>query len=168
MHSFRDADGRAWNLDVTIPVLRRVRDALGVELLDLADPKSDLFRKVARDPVLLCDMLFVLCQKAAEAESVADEQFGRALRGDALEAATDALMRAIADFFPSGRKAILTSLLDKMSEYDKRAEAAILERLNSQQTKTALDRELELALWPGPSAGGLPESSASIRLPSRD
>ena len=40
-----------------------------------------------------------------------DEQFGRSMTGDALEAGSLALLEALADFFPSRRRLLLRQLL---------------------------------------------------------
>jgi hypothetical protein len=170
MHNFRDADGRAWNLEVTIPEVRRVRDRLHVEILEFVDVNGELFKRVTRDPCLLCDVLYVLCEPQAVAQNITDEQFGRALRGDALDGATDSLLWAIIDFFPSERREALRSLWEKVMRLGKMAHQNAMEILRSPQLETAMQKTLKnlLAAGPGESVSDSPESSASTPTVNQD
>ena len=77
MTQFVDADGRKWEIEVSVPAIKRVRQRLdGVELLDLIDPQSSLMSRLFSDPCFLCDVLFVLCSPEAEKRNVTDEDFG--------------------------------------------------------------------------------------------
>ncbi|HEX5442603.1 MAG TPA: hypothetical protein VFW87_02185, partial [Pirellulales bacterium] len=49
------------------------------------------------------DVLYVLCKEDADAKQVSDEDFGRALGGDAIQAAAEALVEELIDFFPDER-----------------------------------------------------------------
>lgn len=171
MRNFTDADGRYWNVEVVIPTVRRVRERLQVELLEIVDVNGELFQRIAKDPCLLCDVLFVICQRQAESMQVTDEDFGRALRGDALELATEALLYAIADFFPNQRREILTSLLGKMKSLNTSAVEMIRKKLDqgTEEARQTIERELfGSASGPGGNASALPESLASIPIANRD
>ena len=77
MTQFTDADGRKWEIEVSVPAIKRVRQRLdGVELLNLIDPQSSLMSRLFSDPCFLCDVLFVLCAPEAEKRNVTDEDFG--------------------------------------------------------------------------------------------
>ena len=164
MRVFNDADGRAWNLDVTLPEIKRVKERLGVQVLDLADVKGELFQRATGDVIFLVDLLYVLCEPQAGAAKIDDEQFGRAMRGDAIEEATDALFLAIADFFPKGRRALLESLHQKLARYGKMAQAVAGEELARAETDEQVRLNVLSALRPGSNASGSPDSSASIPL----
>ena len=109
MRTFRDNDGRSWDLTLNIYAVKQVRDVLGVDLLDPSgSPKGEnaddcLLRKLIADPVLLVDVLYVVCRDQAEKAGVTDEQFGRAMAGDAIDEATRAFLEELADFTPSPR-----------------------------------------------------------------
>lgn len=102
MHRFTDAEGRVWTIGVNVTTLKKVRGALDVNLLDIADKSKDLLERLQTDPILLADCLWVLCEDQAKARNpaVTDEDFGRALAGDAIEQATAALLDELMDFFP--------------------------------------------------------------------
>ena len=108
MRTFKDNADRTWSLTLSVWTVKKVRDLLGVDLLDLGgeaatrDKPGLLFRLIA-DPVLLVDVLYVVCRDQADSASITDEQFGRAMGGDAIDAATRAFLEELADFTPSPR-----------------------------------------------------------------
>ena len=108
MHSFTDNAGRTWTVEITVADLKRLRAMLGIDIANLtepdAPPEEQLLARLATDPVLLVDVLYVLCLDQAEKAGVTDEQFGRAMAGDAIEEATEALLEAIVDFTPNPRE----------------------------------------------------------------
>lgn len=98
MRSFIDLVGRTWELNVTVGSARRVKDMVaGADLLALADGCQ--FGRFATDPEFLADVLYALLKPQADARQVSAADFGDALAGESLGAASTALMRAIADFF---------------------------------------------------------------------
>lgn len=111
MRTFKDNAGRTWSLTLNVWTVKKVRDLLGVDLLDLggesatgsSDKKPGLLFRLIADPVLLVDVLYVVCKDQADGASVTDEQFGRAMGGDAIDAATKAFLEELADFTPSPR-----------------------------------------------------------------
>ena len=59
-------------------------------------------------------MLYVLCKPEADERNVSDEDFGRAMAGDAIEQATTTLLEELVDFFPKGRRELLAKALGKI------------------------------------------------------
>ena len=125
MRTFQDNAGRSWTVTLNVYAVKKVRDLLQVDLLDLGgDPSigrggleagdkpgnpstghgaGGLLYRLIADPVLLVDVLYVVCQEQADGASVTDEQFGRAMAGDAIDGATKAFLEELADFTPSPR-----------------------------------------------------------------
>ena len=142
MKPFTDSQGRTWNVTVTVGAIKRVRDLLGVDLMDVAN--GDLLSRLADDPCLLVDVLFALCKPEADAAKVTDEDFGRAMVGDALDSGSGVLMKELLDFFPSALHArALVKMFREMKEHQ------------------ATVSELATARTPGDSSGDSPESAAS-------
>ena len=140
MHTFQDTQGRTWTVTINVDAIRRVRALLDVNLLDAVDGK--LLERLVVDPVLLCDILFALCQPEAQARNVTDEDFGRALGGDVLEHATTALLEELVDFFPSGRRAVFRKALEKL----RKLEALALETTTKRLESDELERKMAAAL----------------------
>jgi len=114
MRTFKDNAGRSWTVTLNVWTVKKVRDLLQVDLLDLGGapstspgsgetPGNGLLYRLIADPVLLVDVLYVVCQEQADEAGVTDEQFGRAMSGDAIDGATKAFLEELADFTPSPR-----------------------------------------------------------------
>ena len=101
MQTFRDNAGRTWTIAVDIAGVKRVRTALSVDLMEFLEGR--LLHRLVSDPVLLCDILYVLCRPEADRGGVSDEDFGRAMGGDTIEHATRALVEALVSFSPNPR-----------------------------------------------------------------
>ena len=99
MKTFTDNTGRTWTLSVTVGTIKRVRALCGVDLANIITmesgktPNVGLLERLAADPVLLVDVLFAVCKPEADAKGITDEEFGRAMAGDAIELAATALRR---------------------------------------------------------------------------
>ena len=111
---FVDNQGRKWTVSITVADIKRVKAALDVDLGRLSAGKLDGVAALFDDPAALCDVLFVLCRREADAAGVDDESFGRAMAGDAIEHASLALVRAVADFCPSRLKPAILAMAGKM------------------------------------------------------
>lgn len=142
MHKFKDCEGREWGIAINVSAVKRVKDALQLDLLDVADGK--LLAELSDDPMLLCNVLFVLCEKQCEANGVSDEQFGEGLAGDSIADATKALMEELVDFFPPGRREILSHALAKVQQAQtmalKRAEKCMSDARIDDLVMKELDR----------------------------
>lgn len=158
MKTFTDSTGRSWTVAVNVESIKRVKGLLNVNLLDAIQGK--LLEQLVDDPVLLCDVIYVLCKPQADAEKISDEDFGRAMAGDAIESATTALLEDLADFFPKGRRELLQKALVKLRQFEAKVLEAAGERLDSPE----LDRRLQETIAGGLS-GNLPESSESTPQP---
>ena len=101
MQTFRDNAGRTWTVSVDVAAIKRVRALAGFDLLSVIDGKG--IDRLVLDPVLLCDVLCAACRPEAERLGVSDEDFGRAMAGDAIEHATRALMEELVSFCPNPR-----------------------------------------------------------------
>jgi hypothetical protein len=146
MKTFADNAGRTWAIAVNVATVKRVKDLLQVNLLEIADPKGKLLEKVVEDPVLLCDILFCLVKPEADAKGISDEDFGRSLAGDVLGTATDALLGEIADFFPKGRREIMQRILAKLTALQEKATGLALLKLDDPELDRQMEEELRAAL----------------------
>lgn len=163
MASFKDNKGGEWPVVLTISDVKRVRDRLDVDLLALGDPDAapdkQLIARLMSDPVLLCDVIYCVCQPEAEVRGVSDEDFGRAMAGDAIDQATKALLEEIVNFTPSPRDrerarrvlGTVWTVIDKAQDL-----------LDAKLADGDLERKLEEALSSlGSPSTGSPASSES-------
>ncbi len=172
MKQFTDNAGRQWRVEINVAALKRIRGLAGVDLLEAIDGGGNggsLIERLVRDPVLLCDVIYAACKAEADSKSVTDEEFGRAMAGDAIEHATAALLDEIVSFCPSPRdRAALGRVLAATRTAMDEARDLIETRLESGELERAIDEAL--ARLPGARAAGssstdAPASSAAIRPP---
>jgi len=158
MKTFTDNAGRTWTVAINVDVLKRVRGLVDVNLLDIIDGK--LIERLYRDPVLLCDVVYAVCKPEADARSVSDEDFGRAMAGDAIEQATKALLEELVLFSPSPRdRANLQRVLDTTWQVMDKARDLVGARLATVDAEQIVAQALATS---GTSSGSAPESPASI------
>ena len=136
MQVFKDANGRDWEVVLNVFQMKRVRAALGVDLINVIEldkdgqVRVDMIDRIANDPCLLVDILWVLVQDQAMRSGVTDEQIGTALAGDAIEGAAKAFLDELVDFFPGAKRLFL-------------AKAVGLARKFGGELKEALEKALD-------------------------
>ncbi len=143
MQNFRDNAGRTWAVSVDVAAIKRVRALAGFDLLSVMDGKA--VDRLIADPVLLCDVLCAVCRPEAERLGVTDEDFGRAMAGDAIDHATQALLEELVSFCPNPRdrkrlRKFVTTMWTTMEKARDVLERKLDERLEdaSRQALTAL------------------------------
>lgn len=157
MKQFKDNAGRTWTVDINVATLKRVRGLAGVDLMQVIE--GTLIEKFIRDPVLLCDVVYAICKPEADTAKVSDEEFGKAMAGDAIEAATGAVLEELVAFCPSPRdRANLGRVLQATTKVMERARDLVERKLDSGELDRLADRLLATA---GGSSGSALESSAS-------
>lgn len=161
MHKFTDNAGREWSVELNTSVLKRVRSLTGVDLWGAGDVPV---WKICADPVMLCDVLFAVCKPEADAKNVSDEDFGRAMAGDAIDHATKALLGAIVDFLPTPKeRENLQAVVETMFRAQDAERDVIAAKLNSGELAKAIEQELEDARESALSvlsSAGQPEATA--------
>lgn len=159
MRTFTDTAGHTWTVNINVDAIKRVRAACKINLWTIVDNKENLAQ--LNDPVTLVDVIFVVCSDEATARTVDDVAFAKALGGDALEAATNALMEALVDFFPKARRMLLSKVLEK----GRALETIILKRAETSLENGDLEAEAQALLAPQPQSepsGSSPASSESM------
>src|SRR5690606_35191593 len=99
--------------------VKRVRSLLNVDLLAATD--GALIERLVSDPILLCDVLYVLCKPQADEQGVTDEEYGRAMGGTAIDDGTTALLEELVDFFPQAKRRVLAKALVKLRHLETKA-----------------------------------------------
>ena len=141
MQTFKDNQDRSWEVALSVNAIKRVKGTLEIDLLEVIEGK--LLERLAGDPVLLCDVVFVVCQPQADKLGISDEDFGRAMAGEAIDAATAALLEELVDFFPRPRREVLRKVLDKLKKLEGMTLAAATKVLDSEDLENLMAAELE-------------------------
>jgi len=155
MRTFRDSAGRTWTVAINVDAVKRVRDLVKEDLLDI----ERVFPRLLLDPILLCDCVYCVCKPQADAERVSDVDFARAMAGDTIAQAKAALVEELVDFFPEpSQRETLRLAIEKYGQLNQRAAALVKAKLE----RPDLPREIEAALSAvGVSFTSSPESSES-------
>lgn len=108
MHKFTDTLGRDWNVCVNVGTIRRAKAATGIDLLSLMDIPEEghesPLETLANDPAKVVDVLASVCESQRKERNVDASAFEEAFNGETLEAATNALVEEVIDFFPQPRR----------------------------------------------------------------
>ena len=162
MKTFADNAARTWTVQINVDTIKRVRDLAQVNLLEVIEGK--LLERLISDPILLCDVIYCVCQPEADTKNISDADFGRSMAGDAIDGATTALLEELVDFFPQGKRRVLSKALAKLKQLETAALAVVETRLESPELEKRMAAQLaQLAAPPslGTSSGSVPASSDS-------
>lgn len=165
MHTFTtrgpkpDDPIRTWELAIDVTQIRLVKDLVGVDLHTAMDDGQAGLIALLRDTPRLVDVVFTLVRDQAKEAGVTDQDFGRALRGDTLDAMADAFVAELIDFFPSRVAIPLRHLVEKGKKVAQAMTSQALARLD------AIDPEDLAARWIASSTKS-PAGSASTPGPS--
>ena len=165
MKTFTDNRGRVWEVELNIRQMKRVRDILGIDLVNVISANkdgsvsTDTLERVSNDPILLVDILWVLCEGQAKPAGVTDEDFGSSLAGESIEEATRAFLDELVDFFPGARRLFLKKAVDLARKY----ETENLGLLEKALASPEFEERLKTSLQP-PAASR--ESAESTPAPS--
>ena len=160
MHTFADNAGRVWTIAINVSAIKRVRALVNVDLYKLIDDNFKGLGDLLGDIVKVVDVLYCLCKEEADAKNVSDEDFGRAMFGDALHRAIDAFLEELVDFFPDPRA---RSNLRKLLAEGKKVRDRMMDRAEQVLASFDADREANKLFA---SFGTAPESSESTPAPS--
>jgi hypothetical protein len=160
MHTFTDNAGRTWTVAINVAAAKRVRGLVNIDLYKLVDDGFKPLGELLADPVRLVDVLYCLCKDEADARNVSDEDFGRALYGDAITMAAEAFVEELIDFFPDARA---REGMRKLSAAGKKVKARLLD--HAEKVLDQLDPEAEAQKLIA-SFGSSPGSSGSTPAPS--
>ena len=144
MKTFIDNAGRTWSISVNVSSVKRVKDMLQVNLLEIVN--GELITRLYEDPELLCNVIYVLCRPQAEAQNITDEQFGESMGGDAIDNATAALLEDLVDFFPQARRTTLRKAQEKYQQMQQKAIEMVNAYLDDPQTMSVMESRVKSKL----------------------
>lgn len=149
MATFIDSNKNSWNVAINVRKLKGVRENVkdkSGKPVDLMETVTDrLVFTLLSDPCLVGDVLWYLCNQQAQTLKVSKESFLDSLWGEYLESATEALIEALADFFPKSEKLILQKIVSATKQILEAAKNRGISEMNAQakQIKTMTPEELQ-------------------------
>lgn len=172
MRTFKDTAGREWQVALSIGTAKRIKDAIDLDILD----NGQAVQRIATDPYLMGNVLFLVCEPQCKALGVTDEQFGESLAGDVIDDALTAFIEELVDFFPKRQRPALTAMLAKLTDVQDQAATLATAKVASPEMTARIQREMEKAaseidhlltadlLVGGSGSGNAPGSSAGAGL----
>lgn len=133
-----DKEGRDWSTAISVATIKRVKELAGVLLTDAAD--TDLVERLYSDVMLLCDVLYAVSMPQAEQRDITSSQFGELLVGDTIDRACESLMVDLIDFFPSGRRPIVTRIVAAARRLTEEKVKLVDQKMSDQQVESMIRR----------------------------
>lgn len=158
MKQFKDAKGETWSVTVNGGTIKRALDVLKVDLGDPLAGKPPLLTRFDTDIAFKVDLIYVACLPEAEKRGVKDVEFAERLEGDALYAASEAFLEALADFFQCLRRTHVVRAIGKQREVVERAVEMADQAIGGEEFNAKVDAELKEL---GDSFASLLQSPAS-------
>jgi hypothetical protein len=138
MPSFRDANGKTWEVRVDVAAVKRVLELAHVDLRVIESGKT--LAELALDPVKLVDTLYAVVKPQTDAVGISDEQFAALFAGDVLEAAATALIDGILDFFPASQRRALEKLRTAIDRGTQKVFSLAEAELNPEKIESEIER----------------------------
>ena len=126
MPSFKDTEGRVWNLRITVAAIRRIKDIAGIDLGDFSvfgegGPFSDL----GSDSCRLVEIVYAAVKPEADVLGVTMEKFMESFVGETVVKASEALLESLADFFPGSQGLLIRRALELSGKAKEDADAQL-------------------------------------------
>lgn len=142
MSKFKDAEGKDWDLRITVGHLRPLREDFGIDLRAALKEDDTTFAEAVGDPEKLGQILWVLLGPQAEKAGITPETFVMRFDGETVERAAVALVEAIVGFFRPGAGEKVGVALRKGQTYLRTKVATGLDRLTDAEIERGVDRAL--------------------------
>jgi len=155
MQSFTDKTGAAWDIELTVGTARKIKSRLGIDIenavtFDTKENPQDAsaLEKIAKDSILLFDIIFILCENQCRERKITDEQFADLFNGDTIVKATDALLEEIINFSRPARRKVLRKLNEISKEYSEKAGEKLEAILQTPDFRQQVESQIENVLTP--------------------
>jgi hypothetical protein len=123
--TFRDDREREWTVRLDHALLLRIRKVLAVDLHNMTEQAKALAR-MAEEPELLVNVLYLACEEQCKARDLSDEDFGRGFaEGETFERACLAFQEALLSFTPPQRRQIVKQTMTTTLGVRQRAEEMV-------------------------------------------
>lgn len=147
MNSFKDKNGKLWTIEVNLGTARKVMSGCGVDLLHLIDidaEKTDLtgLDKIASDPFLLFQVIFILCEQQVRDAGIGEEEFAELFDSDSIQAATDSLVQEVINFSQPAKRKMLTVVYKRMVAFREEQSRHLEEILESEEFEREVSERL--------------------------
>ena len=163
MQTFVDSTNRSWSIALNLGSAMKVRDRLGVDLLQPELGNPPLLDRLATEELLLGQIICILLENQFKTYNVTSEDVMAAFDGATLLAASDAFFKELIDFFHRRGRSDRARAVEKqraMIEAGIRIVETRLKKIDETKRIAAMEKQADKIL--GNFYGDLEESSDSI------
>lgn len=112
MTAIKTTDGREWKVEINVGTVRRCLQDTGLRLTDLFANQKTIGQFFA-DDLKFCEVIHSIIRPQLEAAGKTPEDFYATIDGTVIEAAAEALLVELANFFQEPRRGLLLGLVAK-------------------------------------------------------
>ena len=142
MSKFTDTEGRVWNVQLTVHLVKEVKQRLDVDLLD--EQVHETLTLLTGDIVKSVDVLYILCSSQADKKELSDVECGESLYCDVLFEGINSMVEALIDFFPNPKKRMwIRRLWEKSTSHMDKTNDEMLNLLDDEKIEKELDHQRE-------------------------
>lgn len=158
MHTFRDKNGKQWNIELNVGTAKRAKSECGIDLVNVITFSSDgkieaaALERLADDPVILVDCLFSLCREQAREAGLDDLGFAELFDAAAVENASDALMEEIINFSRPAKRKTLEKIYQTARRFAEKMDRKLDETLDSPEFEAEIESELSRSFTDTPES----------------
>jgi len=117
MHTFTDADGKKWTIQLDTRMTRAIRSEIGVDLLNL-DEKT--IADLTQNDEILVDVISFICTDQIKRREMSEVDFARCIIGDVIDDASDALINELVFITRRNRRVIMKKAWEKTKAAEKK------------------------------------------------
>ena len=158
MHTFQDKNGKKWSIELNVGTAKRVRSECGIDLVNVitltreGKLEATALERLADDPVLLVDCLFVLCREQAGEAGLDDFGFAALFDATAVESASDALMEEIINFSRPAKRKALEKIYQTARRFAEKMDRKLDETLDNPTFAAEIESELNRSFTDTPES----------------
>lgn len=130
MSRFTDAKQRTWIIEISIATISRIRSELDLDLLKVFDGNDNRANEIISDLVVMADCLYICCEEEATKQNIDSMEFGRGLHGEAVDAAVDAFLDALVNFFHGARRKAVEKMVSAALKVRKAVDEGIEQQVD--------------------------------------
>jgi hypothetical protein len=148
MATFKDRLDRSWNIDITVFEMRKVKNEFNIDFGECASSENKVFGRLAKDPILLVDVLSCLLEDQIKQTGLNERQFAQGIVGIGIKNAADALVEAIVNFSKPLDGAVMKATWEKMTATEEIAAEEVLGVMQELDVKPLIRERINEALKP--------------------
>ncbi|MDD3585818.1 MAG: hypothetical protein PHQ75_01435 [Thermoguttaceae bacterium] len=139
MKTFVDTQGRTWSITLNLGAAMKIRDRLGVDLLqpELGDPP--LLTRLGTDELLLGEVICNLLESQFDVHKVTAEDIYNAFDGKTLQDAQEAFYQEMIHFFRQSGRTDRAQAIEKQRKMIEAGIKAVETRLNQLDETTQVE-----------------------------